>query len=91
MDDVDNKDISGEDAQLLGECECLDSKDFGSYSNSLKEGKCSEESKVFLPSIRFNAFVKVVLIPSRKEIKKAKCDLWWTGEDFYMFQQSAMR
>jgi hypothetical protein len=31
----------------------------------------------------------VVLIPERKEIKEAQCDLWWGRNDFSAFQQSA--
>jgi hypothetical protein len=32
----------------------------------------------------------VILIPSRIEYKKAKCDLWWSGKDFFNFQESAI-
>lgn len=39
--------------------------------------------------VNFNAYSKVILIPSRKEYRKAKCDLWWNSGDFFSFQQSA--
>lgn len=40
-------------------------------------------------SVSFNTRVTVVLIPERREIKEAQCDLWWTRSDFSSFQQSA--
>lgn len=40
-------------------------------------------------SVSFNSRVTVVLIPERREIKEAQCDLWWTRSDFSSFQQAA--
>ena len=40
-------------------------------------------------NVSFNNRVAVVLIPERREIKEAKCDLWWSRNDFSSFQQSA--
>jgi hypothetical protein len=39
--------------------------------------------------ISFNSRVTVVLIPERREIKDAGCDLWWARNDYSTFQQSA--
>lgn len=39
--------------------------------------------------VNFNSLLKVVLIPSREEYRKAQCDLWWTGNDFFSFKQAA--
>jgi len=46
-------------------------------------------TKVSDRKVSFNNRVTVVLIPERKEIKEAKCDLWWNRNDFVSFQQSA--
>lgn len=40
-------------------------------------------------AVSFNTRVTVVLIPERREIKEAQCDLWWSRSDFSSFQQSA--
>lgn len=40
-------------------------------------------------NVSFNNRVTVVLIPQRKEIKAAGCDLWWSRGDYSAFQQSA--
>jgi hypothetical protein len=40
-------------------------------------------------AVSFNTRVTVVLIPERKELKEANCDLWWNREEFFGFQQSA--
>jgi hypothetical protein len=48
----------------------------------------STETKA-APKVSFNNRVTVVLIPERKEIKEAQCDLWWGRNDFSAFQQSA--
>jgi hypothetical protein len=39
--------------------------------------------------VRFHEFMKVVLIPTKEEYKRAKCDLWWKRADFMFFQRSA--
>lgn len=39
--------------------------------------------------VSFNTRVTVVLIPERKEILEAQCDLWWSRSDYSSFQQSA--
>lgn len=39
--------------------------------------------------VSFNTRVTVVLIPERKEITEAQCDLWWNRSDYSSFQQSA--
>jgi len=39
--------------------------------------------------VSFNTRVTVVLIPERKEIMEAQCDLWWSRGDYGAFQQSA--
>lgn len=51
-------------------------------ANSAAETKLSRK-------VSFNTRVTVVLIPERKEIKEAQCDLWWGRNDFSAFQQSA--
>ena len=40
-------------------------------------------------TLNFNNLLKVVLIPCREELRKAQCDLWWTGNDFLTFKQAA--
>lgn len=47
------------------------------------------EKESSLKKISFNSRVTVVLIPERKEIKAAGCDLWWNRNDYTSFQQSA--
>jgi len=42
-----------------------------------------------LSKVRFHEFMKVVLIPTKEEYKRAKCDLWWKRGDFLFFQRSA--
>jgi hypothetical protein len=37
----------------------------------------------------FSSSLRVVLVPNKQEYKEAKCDLWWTGEDFSAFHESA--
>eukprot|EP01038_Epipyxis_sp_PR26KG_P014422 gene14422-19353_t len=39
--------------------------------------------------VRFNSLLNVILIPSRMEYRQARCDLWWSGTDFFAFQQAA--
>ncbi len=46
----------------------------------------SVQKKAF---VNFNTLLKVVLIPCREEYRKAQCDLWWSGSDFFSFKQSA--
>lgn len=40
-------------------------------------------------AVSFNTRVTVVLIPERKEIREAQCDLWWSMGEYCTFQQSA--
>ena len=40
-------------------------------------------------AVSFNTRVTVVLIPERREIREANCDLWWARGDYCTFQQSA--
>lgn len=51
---------------------------------TLKEESCKSGR-----SVSFNTRVTVVLIPERREIKEAQCDLWWTRSEFSSFQQAA--
>lgn len=53
------------------------------------EIKTNSASKSEKKCVQFHSFLNIVLIPSRVEYKQAKCDLWWKGDDFYTFQQSA--
>lgn len=39
--------------------------------------------------VRFHDFMKVVLIPTKEEFKRANCDLWWKRHDFATFQRDA--
>jgi hypothetical protein len=39
--------------------------------------------------VKFHEFMKVVLIPTKDEYKRARCDLWWKRGDFLSFQKSA--
>ncbi len=47
----------------------------------------NKQKKSFV--VNFNNLLKVVLIPSREEYRSAQCDLWWSGNDFNSFKQSA--
>lgn len=37
-------------------------------------------------NVRFNHQVRVVLVPSRTELKNLKADMWWGEEDYYEFR-----
>jgi hypothetical protein len=54
------------------------------------ENKIEEENKSKKSfGVNFNTLLKVVLIPCRDEYRKAQCDLWWNGNDFFSFKQAA--
>lgn len=59
------------------------------YSSHEETVNLVDESNSNEVKLRFDNFLKVVLIPSRFEFKEASCDLWWTNSDYLLFQQSA--
>lgn len=52
-------------------------------------GRRVEEAEPPAPprsSVRFNHQVRVVLVPSRTELKNFKADMWWGEEDYFEFR-----
>jgi hypothetical protein len=64
--------------------------EFGGIDQEEEETAPSHEREE-LPTtkVRFHEYMKVVLIPTKEEFKKANCDLWWKRADFMSFQKNA--
>lgn len=43
------------------------------------------------PLVKFSSDVKVILAPSRADIRETSCELWWKRQDYLLFQQSSYK
>mmetsp|Transcript_25197 Transcript_25197/g.27502 ORF Transcript_25197/g.27502 Transcript_25197/m.27502 type:complete len:296 (-) Transcript_25197:12-899(-) len=62
---------------------------FDDQSSGKEDGDNSSVSSSSSRRIRFHEFMKVVLIPTKEEYRKANCDLWWKRHDFLSSQKNA--
>lgn len=70
--------------------ECLSPLPIGGVGGGSKNGSSDEESGSSKKAlVEFSSSLRVVLVPSRQEYKEAKCDLWFTGDDFSAFHETA--
>jgi hypothetical protein len=64
--------------------------EFGGIGQEDEETAVSHEKDEHpTTKVRFHEYMKVVLIPTKEEFKKANCDLWWKRTDFMSFQKNA--